>query len=620
MNQREDEIQTPITLGSNTDMNNQEFEKYLENMDEKEREMEWEEEKEEDMNAEQTDDIILDEEDNFIVIEDEDGEYEEHVVFEDSDILNRMYDNNERNYEILTVNEMIKRQENIIKNICELLCVTSGFARALLIKFGWKEEKVTNLFLSKGKEALLKEAGLSEAVMESNLVSHNRDEMFCCPLCCDTVPMYKTDALMCNHRFCNSCWKTYIELKVSEGKSKGINCMEFKCEYIADEMMVLKFISDKIKQQYSKVIAESFVEDNRNAKWCPGKNCNRCVINNAPSISILEIKCDCGEKFCFSCSSEPHLPCSCDMLKLWQKKCSDDSETFNWLNSFTKNCPKCSKSIEKNGGCNHMSCPCGHHFCWICLGDFNHQTYRHSCGRYSEDSSKENSRKTIERYLHYYNRWKAHNDSRMLENRIRDAIREKVNNMINNSYKNIEAHWLQNGTEVLFNCRKALQYSYVFAYYIFDETCTKKFNGIRSLSSKDKKIFQTIFEDNQQELENSTEKLSNLLEKEMDELLKTEIKNDIISTSILADGRFLALFDIIEKELVQDSSLIPSQRSVLTGSVLKNRISFHTITNSATATGVPKVSQSSEKIQNFEMFEEEDTDLQRTIEMSLSKK
>jgi ariadne-1 len=32
-----------------------------------------------------------------------------------------------------------------------------------------------------------------------------------------------------------------------------------------------------------------------------------------------------------------------------------------------KKCPKCTEYIEKNGGCDHMTCRCGHEFWWSSL-------------------------------------------------------------------------------------------------------------------------------------------------------------------------------------------------------------------------------------------------------------
>ena len=55
------------------------------------------------------------------------------------------------------------------------------------------------------------------------------------------------------------------------------------------------------------------------------------------------------------------------------EKCSAESENVTWIIANTKKCPKCRKPIEKNQGCNHMTCRktaqgCGHEFCWLCLG------------------------------------------------------------------------------------------------------------------------------------------------------------------------------------------------------------------------------------------------------------
>jgi hypothetical protein len=42
-----------------------------------------------------------------------------------------------------------------------------------------------------------------------------------------------------------------------------------------------------------------------------------------------------------------------------------------WAAEHTKQCPNCQAKIEKNGGCNHMTCSkCHYEFCWLCLKQY----------------------------------------------------------------------------------------------------------------------------------------------------------------------------------------------------------------------------------------------------------
>ncbi len=154
-------------------------------------------------------------------------------------------------------------------------------------------------------------------------------------------------------------------------------------------------------------------------KWCPAPSCSfamECHLTSADDLlhTVPSVTCRCGHTFCFGCPETHHEPIPCLLLRLWRKKCKDDSETANWLTANTKECPKCFASIEKNGGCNHITCrKCQHHFCWVCLGSWqNHTGDAYACNRYRDKGDKVSaSRQQLERYLHYYTRFANHANS-----------------------------------------------------------------------------------------------------------------------------------------------------------------------------------------------------------------
>ena len=88
----------------------------------------------------------------------------------------------------------------------------------------------------------------------------------------------------------------------------------------------------------------------------------------AVGSGITTVKCTCGHPFCFRCGEEAHEPCGCAQLAEWAQKCQNESETANWILANTRKCPACSARIEKNQGCNHMTCRhCRYEFCWVCM-------------------------------------------------------------------------------------------------------------------------------------------------------------------------------------------------------------------------------------------------------------
>lgn len=208
--------------------------------------------------------------------------------------------------------------------------------------------------------------------MQSSLPQFNQSY---CQICYDALTADNSFALACQHTFCKLCWAEYLQEKVKSG-CLGIdaNCMQTGCNLKVTHSTfqnILSGASSRDLKTYWKWLCKSFTDDNKNVKWCPNLQCNNCVERIDQTRMLYEVTCDCGTTFCFMCGLLPHKPCDCDTARKWEEKASAESENVNWIAANTKACPKCQKNIEKNQGCNHMTCvQCRHEFCWVCMGSW----------------------------------------------------------------------------------------------------------------------------------------------------------------------------------------------------------------------------------------------------------
>src|SRR5437763_3398943 len=72
----------------------------------------------------------------------------------------------------------------------------------------------------------------------------------------------------------------------------------------------------------------------------------------------------CGEKSCYTHEVIWHMDQTCKEYE--EQKKSSDFATGDYIKRNTKACPGCSMPIEKDQGCNHMTCTkCSYEFCWL---------------------------------------------------------------------------------------------------------------------------------------------------------------------------------------------------------------------------------------------------------------
>lgn len=177
-------------------------------------------------------------------------------------------------------------------------------------------------------------------------------------------------------------------------------------------------------------------------------------------------------------------------------------------------------------------------FCsWLCACPYTWDSIQgHSCGRYKSDLhiiSTEQARTELARYIHYHNRYKSHIDSLQAEVKLKEILREKMENLEARESASTNFCWATNGLYRLFRSRRVLSYSYPFAYYMFGDQLFEN-----EMTKNDRQMKQNLFEDQQEQLELIVEQLSMSLELPFDEyaddkFLETKVK--IIDLSGIVD-------------------------------------------------------------------------------------
>ncbi|XP_055347495.1 E3 ubiquitin-protein ligase arih1-like [Paramacrobiotus metropolitanus] len=454
-------------------------------------------------------------------------------------------------YDVLSPEQICQYMTEVVREVNQVLQLPTTTVRLLLSQLNWDKESLMERFFE-DSEKLFQDA---HVVCRSDSIGSDKEDMHAastsketCEICYTTLKSGSGDwkGTDCGHRFCGSCWKTYLTGKiVDENITYKIECPAHDCHILVDDVFVMQVISNShnVRRKYQHGITNSFVESHRCMRWCPGADCLYAV--RVRSAEWMPVKCtQCQTTFCFLCGQPWHDPVTCDVLKRWRKKCADDSETSNWIAANTKECPTCHATIEKDGGCNHVVCKnavCKAEFCWICLGPWQpHGSSWFKCNRYTDDEAKaardaqEKSRFALQRYLFYFNRYMNHQQSLKLETKLNNSILLKMEELQQHNMSWIEVQFLQKAVNILQQCRQTLMYTYVFAFYL------------------QKNNQQIMFEDNQHDLENATETLSGYLERDITGQNAVEIKQKVQDKASYCEIRRRALVDHVHEGYDKD--------------------------------------------------------------------
>jgi len=217
--------------------------------------------------------------------------------------------------------------------------------------------------------------------------------MFECGCCFTEFPMKDKVKCSAGHLFCKSCLKSYVESIVFGGMGGSLKpvCMSPDCGAPFEMRRIRRHLDQKLidrleEEEQQLMLAQLFgggggggSNSDESLHQCPFCSFS-CLISNSNQVFQ-----------CFQCMKE-----SCQFCKVeWNQHLQyglicEDVETQDesqlrrkteeaMTEALVRKCPKCTKMLIKDAGCNKLTCPCGTLLCNICKQVINGEGYNHFC-------------------------------------------------------------------------------------------------------------------------------------------------------------------------------------------------------------------------------------------------
>ncbi|KAK8887021.1 hypothetical protein M9Y10_038056 [Tritrichomonas musculus] len=367
-------------------------------------------------------DIGGDDEDNYFGDDDDDNDNNfENVDIESPKVIKKQ--------PVITLEELGRIQEDVIAQISEVFSLNIEIAELLLKVFDFKKDDLFDSYAT-DPESNLAKIGLTSKQTQEPVHFRKRkckeqpNTNESCGICFDDeengLVLY---SLPCGHLFCKDCISDHLKSEISKGKFE-ILCPMHDCKCHAVISDVIKFCGKQIATNYYNFILEREIVSEGDYVHCLSPGCPNILTKD--SVGLCDVAtCTCGCRMCWKCKQPAHAPLDCNMIEKWQKIAKEENAELNWIKKNTKQCPKCHERIEKNGGCNHMTCyNCHYEFCWICGHEWNsHEGDGYNCNKYTDFDNiklKDEPNIDLDRLAFYLTRFFSHKVSQTNEQKEKE--------------------------------------------------------------------------------------------------------------------------------------------------------------------------------------------------------
>lgn len=200
-----------------------------------------------------------------------------------------------------------------------------------------------------------------EAKAESVLNSQHE-----CTVCQEMKPLTAIIYTSCNHAYCQTCFQSLCRSSMANESLFPPRC----CRQPIDLELFSVFLSSEILIEYAHKELE-YKTSKRT--YCFAPSCSAFIPPTSIAGNVATCQ-SCEQKTCTQCKSPDHKG-DCEPDPLLQPVLDAANEN-GWQSCFN-----CSRLVELDVGCNHMTCLCGAQFCYACGSKWK----TCSCQQWSED-------------------------------------------------------------------------------------------------------------------------------------------------------------------------------------------------------------------------------------------
>ncbi|KAK0729114.1 hypothetical protein B0T21DRAFT_413216 [Apiosordaria backusii] len=171
---------------------------------------------------------------------------------------------------------------------------------------------------------------------------------------------------------CKDCLGQWLVTTTEAGNWRKLKCPDTECAALLQHHDVKRYASKEMFERYDKWLLRDALQDLKGFVQCVTVGCEYGhVVSDQQECPTFHCK-KCKGSHCIKHNvSHPEETC-----KQYRKKQKDrqaqEEASEREVAGMTKDCPKCGRRVNKTAGCNHITCHCGHEWCYVCTASYFH--------------------------------------------------------------------------------------------------------------------------------------------------------------------------------------------------------------------------------------------------------